>query len=376
MAAALNNDGANAGTGYITEAKAVAARYGFVDGSNNTTVSVAYQHVASVPRCAGSNATECYIVTISHTMPLFLAELVGYRGNVALGGGRGQTVQAGAIAQGEQQQFCMLTLQTSGTGITIHGGPMENFTGCTLVSDSNATCTGNPRNPPTVGDARGTDNGCGIEQNSGTPLVTDPYAYLAASIPTNTCGSYHLEGDPLVVKWSNNVTVPSTPICGDVQLTGNTTITNAGNSVLVIENGKLDYGGFTLAAASGLTIIFSGTAGNYQHTLTGTGTLNFNAPDSGTWSGIAIYQDPSLTKNVGIASSGNNPTWDITGLVYLPAADVDFKGAVNKSSNGQSCFIMVANSVIVDGTGWSLTSGGCAQAGVHDDTIGSAILVQ
>src|SRR5581483_1270867 len=75
IAAALNNDGEYNGTGYIAEAKAVAARYGFVDGSNNTTVSVAYQHVASVPQCATSN---CYVVTIAHTMPLVLTELTGY----------------------------------------------------------------------------------------------------------------------------------------------------------------------------------------------------------------------------------------------------------------------------------------------------------
>jgi hypothetical protein len=49
--------------------------------------------------------------------------------------------------------------------------------------------------------------------------------------------------------------------------------------------------------------------------LTGNGTLDIAAPTSGAWSGIAVYQDPALTTNVNISYAGNNPTWNITGLI-------------------------------------------------------------
>ena len=55
----------------------------------------------------------------------------------------------------------------------------------------------------------------------------------------------------------------------------------------------------------------------------GDGTLDFNAPTTGPWKGIAIYQDPNLTTGVDISEAGNTPTWKITGMVYLPHASVE-----------------------------------------------------
>ena len=53
-----------------------------------------------------------------------------------------------------------------------------------------------------------------------------------------------------------------------------------------------------------------------------------------------------------------------TGLVYLPHSSVTLSGAVNKSSNGQSCFVMVMNDVTINGTGDIEESGGCRAAGL------------
>jgi hypothetical protein len=151
------------------------------------------------------------------------------------------------------------------------------------------------------------------------------------------------------------------------QLTGNVTINTTGSgAVLVIENGQLDSNGYTIqtSAGSGLTVVFSGTAGSYTHAPTGGGTFDITAPTSGVWSGVAMYQDPTLTSGVDITYAGNSPTWKITGLVYLPHASVTFKGAVDKSSNGQSCFVLVVDNVTIDGTGDILARGSCGAAGL------------
>jgi hypothetical protein len=193
---------------------------------------------------------------------------------------------------------------------------------------------------------------------------------------------------PTAVTLTNSATIAPTVgngiVCGDLQLLSDVTLTTASpGSVLVIYNGGLDTNGHTLSTASGsaLTIIFTGSdpAGKYQHTLYGnSGTLNFNAPTSGTWSGVAIYTDPSLTKNVDFYYAGNNPTWDITGLTYFPHANATFKGAVNKSSNGASCFVMVADNFLIDGTADILETGGCAAAGLAmpTDNVKGTSLVQ
>jgi hypothetical protein len=75
------------------------------------------------------------------------------------------------------------------------------------------------------------------------------------------------------------------------------------------------------AGGSGLTLAFSGTNGSCAHAPTDNtngpgGDLNIIAPTSGTWSGVAIYEDPSLATGVDVSAAGNSPTWDITALIY------------------------------------------------------------
>jgi hypothetical protein len=161
-------------------------------------------------------------------------------------------------------------------------------------------------------------------------------------------------------------------VCGDLQLQNNITINAGSPTVLLIENGQLDLNGFTLST-SNVTIVFSGTSGSYTHSPTdngGSGVLDVQAPTSGTWSGVALYQDPNLTSGVDVSYAGNSPTWDISGLVYLPNASVTISGAVGKSSNGAACMVMVASSVLINGTGsfYSQTPAGCAQAGLNMPT--------
>jgi hypothetical protein len=86
--------------------------------------------------------------------------------------------------------------------------------------------------------------------------------------------------------------------------------------------------------------------------------LDIAAPTSGPWSGMALYQDPNLTDssgNLDISAAGNSPTWNISGLVYLPHSSVTFSGAVSKSSNASNgkalCFGMVVDNITINGTG-------------------------
>jgi len=206
-------------------------------------------------------------------------------------------------------------------------------------------------------------------------VVPDPYSGQASNITSNTCSSYPQEPAkkkdaalPASNQWSGTIALSgNTIVCGDLQLTGDVTVNAPTGAVLVIENGQLDTNGYTLqtSSGSGLTIVFSGTnSGSYTHAPTGGGTLDIAAPTTGTWKGIAIYQDPNLTSGVDISAAGNSPTWNITGLVYLPHSSVTFSGAVNKSSNGQSCFVLVVDNITINGTGSILATGGCAAAGL------------
>lgn len=358
----------NAGSTYDVEAKGVAAEYGQNDGVDGVTVTVSNN--ATCPNGAG--AGPCYSVTVTRPMPLVLSQVVGYRGDATLHGAPAQLISATAVAaQGPTRRpYCVLALGTSGAdpALLTNGAPKANLAGCNIMSNTGATCNGHNTGAD-VGDAHGKNNGCGVVQHSNVNTAADPYASLASNIPPDPCPSYN----PPPQK--NKGTFPplmlnggTTQWCGYAGV-ADPILTVTKDTTLVIYNGDLDLRGNTLQTAPGvsLTIIFAGSNA-YSHTITGGGVLDFAAPTSGTWSGIAIYDAPNLTKGVDMSDAGNSPTWDITGAVYLPHADVTLKGAVNKSSNGKSCFVIVVDTLTVDGTGGILAHGQCPQAGVTQPT--------
>lgn len=365
----------NGGSNYDIEAKAVAATYGFVHGADDVTVSA-----SNSATCPGGGNT-CYSVTISKNTPLYLSRMVGFQGSTGVNGQRMQTLTSAAMAKkaDTERQYCVVALaglsgHTTEEGIRCNGCPKADLTGCNVYSNNTATCNGHTTQAD-IGDAYSTNNGCGNEANSNMPHVYDPYAGLAANIPSDPCGgTYHQapakKKDPDLPssnRWSGTKTVNgNVSICGDLQLTADVNVANTtgDGGVLVIWNGNLDTNGHTLQTSSGfLTVVFAGSNGSYGHAPTGGGELNFAAPRTGVWSGMALYQAPTLTSGVDISEAGNEPTWNITGLVYLPHSSVTFSGAVNKSAtNGLSCFAMVVDNIRVNGTGLIFTA--CDEAGV------------
>jgi Flp pilus assembly protein TadG len=382
---------ANGGSNYDVEARAVAAQYGFVDGTNH--VSIAVSNTAACPG-GGSN---CYSVAISGYVPLLLSQVVGFTGDTNLSGTLEKKLSAVAVAKPttKPQDVCLLALGGSGVaqGIRTNGAPVANMNGCTVMSNTGAQCNGSNLGAD-YGLAHGTSNGCGAKQISNVPVVNDTYGGLASNIPPlsssgcTAANSYQetKQGNSYSVDSHNqlsgslNLTAGNNFMCGDQMLTGDVVInTPPGKSgVLIIENGQLDLNGHTLTTSMGsaVTLVFSGKDSpgtSYIHAPTNNtngsgGRLDITAPgpDSGPWSGVAIYQDPSLTSGLDVSAAGNSPTWNITGLVYMPHASVTMKGAVDKSTNGKSCFVMVADNFQISGTAGILKTdiGQCAQAGL------------
>jgi Flp pilus assembly protein TadG len=372
----------NGTSSYQNEAKAVAAQYGFVDGSNGVTVTALNNQTCP------DGTTNCVTVSVAMAAaPQFFSQVIGFPA---------PALSSAAMAgSGQTHNYCLLALAGSGTdpAITTNGAPKANLAGCNIMSNTSAECHGHNLNADN-GDAHKTDDGCGITENSNVAVAADPYKYLASDIPAWSCPSGYPQEPakkkdpplPASNQWSapgSKVLPATTIVCGDLQLTGTGTLsltTASPGSVLVIVNGQLDTGSATLhtAAGSALTIIFTGTSGSYTHAPTGGGTFDIQSPTTGTWKGVAIYQDPALTTGVDVSAAGNSPTWDITGLVYLPHATVTFSGAVNKSSNGKSCFVLVVDNITINGTADILPKGECVAAGLSmpTDTVGTVGLVK
>ena len=382
IAAATNNSA----TRYSHEAKAVASRYGFTDGVNDTTVTAS--NTATCP----SGGSTCYSVTITRNVSLVFSRLVGFAGSATVGTRPAIALNSLAIANRVSvlHEYCILALNNIGTALTSNGAPHADLNGCNVMSNSNATCNGGDLDA-LIGDAAGTNNGCGDTQNSNVPVLADPYAAKAANIPSDTCGSYPqatITNNDKFVQSAGSATVMSgtytTPttinVCGDLVLGGNVTLSGSGsNFIITIFNGRLLTNGYTLLTASGVgaTIIFGGNSSSYAHIPTTTGTIDIKAPSSGVWKGVALYQDPnmSLNANLDIDYAGSNPktpVWNISGIVYLPKSNVQFSGVVNKASNGNACLVMVIYTLLVNGNGTLFDQSSCPP-GELDEPVNNII---
>jgi hypothetical protein len=272
----------NGGANYDVEAKAVAAQYGFVNGTNN--VSVTASNTAACP--GGGN--DCYSVTISGLTPLLLSQVVGFNGDANLNGSPQKRLSAATVAKAATQprDICLLALAGSGVaqGIRTNGAPVANMNGCNVMSNTAAKCDGSNLGAG-YGMAHGTSNGCGIKPVSNVPVVNDPYSDRASNIPplsSSGCTSYPQEskhGNAYSVASSNQLSGTISLAggnnfkCGDQMLTADVIINAPLGSpaVLIIENGQLDLNGHTLTTSSGsaVTLVFSGdNAGSYTHAPT------------------------------------------------------------------------------------------------------------
>jgi hypothetical protein len=83
--------------------------------------------------------------------------------------------------------------------------------------------------------------------------------------------------------------------------------------------------------------------------------LHITAPTSGTYKGIAIFQDPSNGNNF---DSGNNFTLEVTGAIYMPGADVDI--ANHLSFLGTTCTLFIAKSLVIRNGNGAMSNAGCA----------------
>lgn len=355
LAAATNNNttvpSGGTSASYQLEGMSVAGKFGYTAG--NSTITVVNNDNSVPAKCAGA----CYAVTITKTVPVYLTRIVGYSGS---GGNQTIVAKAAAVPQATLTSYCLVSL-SPGDGFYIGGGNSVNLSGCNVLSNGNVTCNGSNAN----GGANsityiGSNKNCSPVVQTSTALA-DPYSSLASNIPANPCSNYPQEDKFGNIPVSNQLNGPQTwgtqtLLCGDQKLMSNVALTTPGTgTVLVIYNGMLDLNGYTLQtlAGSGLTIIFSGTSGTYSHILSGGGTVDISAPlaGSGTWSGMAIYQDPALTSGVDMSNAGNLPTWNISGIIYLPNSNLTFKGTVNKANNGLQCFVLVDYTFHSGGTG-------------------------
>ncbi len=380
LAAATGGDvgqdsGAPAMYGYQREALAVASKYGFVDGSNNVTVTSTTVTNAQNPSCPVS-VTQCFQVTVSKTIPLYFASAIGYKGNATLNGDSALKVSATAVASPVlgAQNVCVLALDPtstqSATADVTGGATVLNK--CSLWDNSADGAafimTGGSFTAQAAYVVGGyTMTGGSIILTSPTSVQTqqssmaDPFLGLYAANNVSTLVNQSCPSANKGLNINTTRTLQPGVYCSSLNISSGTVTLASG--VYIIQGGKFSVSGGSLVG-SDVTIILTcavqpctGSDSYAIATLTG-GTTNLSAPTSGAWSGMLFYQDfndPASNKDKDSLTGGANT---LEGALYFPTQLLTYTGGTASAP----CTEIVAWTVTF--TGGGTVGYNCADAGV------------
>lgn len=301
--------------------------------NNDVTLSGSpvIQNAPTVGSYAGNPNAVRVVLTAQRTVP-FMRFFTGTTMTV--------TAEATA-ARVYQGQYCAIALEdTNTTGISIGGSATVNL-GCGMISNSTS---------PTSVTAGGSSSitaspvaGVGGVPSSGnyasgtvllpySPEQADPYAALPTPVVPSGCSNQALRVQPtetLTVGTSTPGYVSPGVYCWKgLDIKG--TVTFPANSIIYVDGSSLDFGAQANVTGSGVTFILtSATAASNansiaQVSINGGATLNLTAPDSGTYSGVLMYQDRRA--NYGTSHINGNSSTTFRGGFYFPNRELVFNG--------------------------------------------------
>jgi len=391
LAAALAND---LGFSATTEAKAVTASYGFVDGHSGVTVTVNH------PPSQGSYHTDnnAVEVIVAQVQPQYLSRFFLSTAPTASVRAVALYGTGGGSGSGASGVMCIMALDQTGTlaveSLDVDGGATiiapdcdvynnsfnsdgTDVTGSGTLSARNFYLSGgyetggggtltysgvmkthvNPMPDPYHPDSTGTNNSSKdyyISAASGTITVNVPSATTSYTASGCTKTNYSL-------KPNNSDTLSAGVYCGGWDIKGTLTL-NAGT--YIIDGGSFSANSQATITGNGVTIILTSSSGNNYGgiSINGGATLNLTAPSATATSGvpgIAIWEDKNAPDQGPKLNGGS--TQIINGAIYLPSQNVTFNGG---SSTGTSCMQLIANTITFSGNANFKHS--CASAGVID----------
>ena len=378
------------------DAAAISAAYQIIAGKTNLTndLEPAASEAATqngylgitpgvVHPYSDSLVSNAVAVTLQQTQPGFLASLFM----------PGVTITTKAVAVIKLfDTSCILALATNGTDIEVDASSSVNATTCSLAANSTNTSSINIQGSTSsiiaatlVTPGEVSFNGTPIDPTApppefrlssrpmiGAPSVADPYAsrlthaFLTNSMPTTgTCtktgttysGSCVIAGSLLTSgTWALSPSPPGMQISGGLTISGTVTLSPG---TYWITDGPLRLQSNALLKCSSCTIILTtgtgGVLGNVEISRGTTATLH--APNSGTYSGLVLIQDPVATPS-GTSVLEGRGSMKLTGLLYLPLATVGFNGNSNST-----CTVLITRQVTIDGNS-SFNASGCKAAGL------------
>ena len=342
--------GQSAGGSITTEARAVAAKYHFMNGGDGVTVTV------NQPPKSGTHTSDSTAVEVIVAQPQTLAISGLFLSTAPTIAARAVAITSGSGGN------CILSLdRASGVGIDLLGSASIDASGCSVYDD--AAGSGSMLVSTAASITADTVTTSGTIANLGTVRPTkapaavsnaaaaaDPYANVAMPTPlgsgcTNNGYVAPAQSNPLLPSptqlspgtYCNGMDFPSGSM---VNLRAGTYFVEGGN--FHVENGA------TISSDSGgVTIVLTSSPGgtNYATLKVDAGSsLQISAPMTGNTKGIAIFGDRSTPAGQeadlgGSVAGDGGATIVISGAVYLPTQQLYYGGTTTNSS---FCLTVVA----------------------------------
>ena len=358
---AANMASLNAVRSPTTQARSVAATYGYVDGTAGAVVTV--NRPPATGAYTGNNQAIEVIVT---TQQPRLLSAIFTTGTVSLTG------RAVALP-GNAGTGCVLSLNPAASGgVTSKGTSGITLNQCSVYDDSSdgsalvngGSATIDALSVNVVGQISG---GAGITTSQGVHVgispISDPYADVV--MPTPGACDYNNK------TYKNTVTIDPGVYCNGIQLNAGAVVTmNPG--IYFIDRGSLQMAGGATLQGDGVTIILtSSTGNNYADvTINGGAHLAITAPTTGPTAGIAIFGDRSMPTGTTFKFNGGD-SQVIGGAVYVPHGTLQYAGGNNANTN---CTQVIADTVSFVGN--SLLKINCAGQGTRPIGTSMASLVE
>jgi Flp pilus assembly protein TadG len=358
---------ADAGGDKTTEAKAITAEHGFVDGQTNVTVTV------NQPPNQGSHTASNSALEVVITQPqslmftgLFLST--------------SPTVTARAVALSVAGSMCVMALDKTGKtavgSVDLTGKTTVSMPSCDVYNDSPdakstelvGSASLNARNIFLAGgysvSGGGSMTASGSLKTYTTPMP-DPYTGL--TIPSfSGCSSTEVK--------NNTVKTVSSTVhvyCGGITVNSGSTL-NLSAGTYILDQGNFTVNGGATVTGTGVTIILTSSTGSSYGavTINGGATVTLSAPTSGATAGIpgvAIWVD----KNAPMATDKFNggSTENITGAIYAPTGQVVYSGG---SSTATGCTQLVALTVTFNGN--ANFGNNCTGSGISEPLLPPALV--
>jgi Flp pilus assembly protein TadG len=356
-------------------ANAIAAQYGYVSGTNNVTVTV------NNPPASGNYTgnSSAYEVLIGQTQPLLISALF-----MSSGANIGSRAVASSGASGNG---CVLALDRGAVfDVSDAGGAALNIANCSIYVNSSdkpgaLNMAGgsviNAWSAYIVGTPNITGTGTALNTTHGTYTGTSPIADPYAGTPVPAIGSCATSPGVTLPLVTTNKTVTLNPgtYCNGLQISTGATVHLTPGTYVMDGGGAA---GFKVAGSAtvdcptctpggaGVTIALTGTGSNdAEVAITSGANVTLNAPATGTYAGLAFFQDPSAP-STGSNSFSGGATQNITGAIYFPNQTVSFSGGA--TTGGAQCTQLIANEITISG-GTNLNSN-CTNDGTK--SIGSS----